>query len=215
MQNRSILTPTLGIIAVLVACTACSATQSSGASTTAPTAPQSEAPTPTATPTAEPLDPADPSSWTIDFAGVGPLTRGGSISAESPGMSAFVDGSNTEACSLVVFDALAEDVPDIFAVPGADLDTSDELVVSGNGKPAPFVTGSPTTEAGIGIGATEGELIAAYPEVASEPGPSPDTLKYSVTDGAGGYINFTVDPSRLVESIAISGSDLIPYEYCG
>jgi hypothetical protein len=217
MKNRSILAPTLGAIAVLIACTACAPDDPSGTPTATPTETPAATPSPapSGTATAEPLDLDEPASWTIDFSGVGPLTLGGSISAERVDMTAFSDDSQPEACALVVFSALAEDVPDIWAQPGTDPDVSDVLVVTGNGEPAPFVIGSPTTATGIGIGATEGELLEAYPEIASKPGPNPESLTYSVTDGAGGYINFAVDPSKLVESIAISDQSVIPYEYCG
>ena len=215
MKNRSILAPAIGAVAVLIACTACAPEQSSGTPTATPTATPSSTPTPSVTPTAPPLNLDDPASWTIDFTGVGPLTLGGSISAGRVDMTAFSDDSQPEACALVVFSALVDGVPDVWAQPGTDPDISDVLVVTGNGEPAPFVTGSPTTETGIGIGATEGELLEAYPEIAAKPGPNPDSLTYSVTDGAGGYINFAVDPSKLVESIAVSDQSVVPYEYCG
>jgi hypothetical protein len=211
MQNRSILAPALSAIAVLVACTACAPSEPAPTETVT----QTVVPTPSSTPTEEPIDLADPSSWTIDFAGVGPLTLGGSIAAERASMTAFVDDSDPAVCTLAVFDGSAENVPTIWAEPETDLDTTKELVVTGLGEPAPFVAGSPTTEAGIGVGATEGELVAAYPEIVPTQGPGPDSTSYSLAGGSGGYINFTVDTAKLVESIAVSNSPDIPYEYCG
>jgi len=214
MKNRSILTPALGAVAVLIACTACTSNDPSATPTPTSAATTTAPPAPSSTPTAEPLDLADPSSWTIDFSGVGPLTRGGSIAAERASMTAFVDESNPEVCAIVTFDGIDEDVPDISSVSAADPDISTDLLLSGENTPDLFAAGSPTTEAGIGIGSTEAALNAAYPALQAQPGPGADSVHYTLTDGTG-YIHFTVYPTKLVQSIAVSASPTLPYEYCG
>jgi hypothetical protein len=210
------LTALGGALAVLLFCGACATNQPADPTSAPPEPSASATATPAPTPTTPALDLDDPASWVIGFDSVGPLTIGGSISAERVGMTAFSDDSQPEACALVVFRGIAPDVPSVWAQPDADPDVIDVIVVTGDGEAAPYSTGSPKTAEGVGIGATEAEVLAAYPGITEQPSEVvPDFSYYAVSDDSGRYIDFTVDPAGLVESSALSDQSVPPYEYCG
>ncbi|WBM79152.1 hypothetical protein KIV56_11715 [Cryobacterium breve] len=178
---------------------------------------------PTATPTATPIvstgveDPAidtqDPSSWLITFDGVGPLEYGGSISAARPSMTYYADA--TVAACPTVADFQADGTASLRAP--LDGDTITALSVTGHtaaASPA-LAVGSPRTTAGVTVGSTAAELLAAYPGIVQYPAkyPGTDTV-YSVSDGGSVWIVFTLMEGVVVH-IDLTNSSSALDELCG
>jgi hypothetical protein len=176
------------------------------------TAPQAlkSSPAPSPKPT---LNLADPSSWLIGFDQVGPLSIGGRISEEKAQMTAFTDTSSA-SCPVAMF--ATDNSPSIWVSPGADGDSINLIALGAAlfGKSIPAVEGgTPKTEKGIGIGATEQQLKAAYSGIV-ETGTYGSETYYGVSNGNGRWIDFVIADGA-VDAIAVGSSSTPPSEYCG
>jgi len=172
-----------------------------------PTPAPTPAPTAASTPTAPASAADDPSTWVIDFSGVGPVKLGDTIDeviasvpvpAEScrPGVAQFY-GSSITAVGGGTDDPTGGTSPVLMAIVGQSMDVT---------------TGYPSTAAGITIGSTIAQLQAAYPGL--EAYETSTDSPYRITDGTH-WIHFTGYGTDVVQSITVSTLDQTPKEYCG
>jgi hypothetical protein len=172
----------------------------------------SSTPEPTATPADPPatIDLEDPTTWIIDFEGIGPLTVGGSVAAAMPAMLVSFTDVTQEVCPWVTMFA-ADGLADVLVPTEGDRDTATTVNVT-NFVPDTEVSG-PLTAAGIGVGSTRDELLAAYPGIVQSV-EYDETVDYGLSDGAGRWIAFKTTRD-LVNAIAVGPFDRVPSEFCG
>lgn len=181
--------------------------------TPAPTA--TPTPTPTATPTPTPtptstMDPADPSTWTIGFDGVGPVTLGPTPAEQRATLPAFSD--ETEP---ICVDELAT------LTSPAGLRFTFVLAADGSGRTAAIEFGNlgtsgaddrastPRTTQGIGVGSTLDELLTAYPGIAQTSSYNGSSFTYALTDGRGRWIAFMLI-NDVVTDIQLADTGMLP-----
>ncbi|WP_165063230.1 hypothetical protein [Marisediminicola senii] len=161
--------------------------------------------------TSDASDASDPTSWTIDFTGVGPLQLGAEFDAARAGMAQFVYDVDLENCPGV-----GDFTPEAAGIASFITQSVDGAIVSvtlvGRTGDSTMV---PATAEGIGVGSSLDDLTAAYPEL--EQGEFEGTENtYAVAGDAGTYIAFEVNPDDdAVRVISVSDSPLTPAEYCG
>ncbi|QJU54626.1 hypothetical protein SCB71_16045 [Herbiconiux sp. KACC 21604] len=166
-------------------------------------APATGAPQPA--PASDP-DPADPSTWTIGFDGIGPITLGTPLSE----VEAIV--APTDSCRPGVdsfFDSTVVASTDGGTGEG---DTATVGLVISQSVAKSSVTGIPTTAEGIGVGSTIDELLAAYPD--AEPYEAVNSTAYRITDGTT-YIHFDDYGKGTIQIIEVTSAPIKPKEYCG
>jgi hypothetical protein len=202
--------PVFTVLAIAAALALAGCSGGAGASTTAPT--ETVTVTPTATPTPTPTGPdlADPSSWTVDFTGVGPVELGAPILGTASLMTAFTVATQ-EACPWVTAYA-AEGLPSVWLPDPQDTGVVGQIVLQAWSGPAAVAASSPKTDAGVGVGSTLAELRAAYPALTEQQGKY--AVFYAVTDDAGHWINFSV-MDDVVDAIVVRDEAKIDSEYCG
>jgi hypothetical protein len=192
-------------------------------SSTPSSAPVVETPDPTPEPTAtepprRPYDPADPGTWTISGAEVGPIALGGDVDAELDDVGLAYDRTpaDTQCPSPdTTFFERSGAVP----LTVQNRDGSVTAVAVGLLSPvgADALDANPTTAEGVGISSTLADLRAAYPDLAS--------VRNSDTGGSyslwsvqrdGRFITFEMDESGdHVGLIWVGTTAEPPYEFCG
>ncbi|WP_426621691.1 hypothetical protein [Microbacterium sp. As-52] len=148
----------------LVGCTGTSAPASTPSGGSTPSGTTSTPPTPT--PTAEPRieDPADPGTWIIHEAGVGPIDVGGDFTSTLAGLTGSWT-NDTANCSWSAWWMAADSAYGISFVRGTESETAPIREISVySAAETPAVVPGPVTEDGLGIGATMAEVLAAYPD---------------------------------------------------
>ncbi|MBM7831869.1 hypothetical protein JOE59_002574 [Agromyces cerinus] len=198
------------VIGGLVALSGCAPSSEAASPVTPSPTPSAEAPAsqePVAAPSPEPLDPADMSTWVAGSAGIGAVERGaswGAVEAQLAGMTV-----ETLCPSAVSFTADAS--PTIYVGLEADGDTIRQVWAAGDAAD----TASPSTIAGIALGATLAEVQAAYPGIAETVIPYPaDTNAYAVADDDGSWLVFSLRDG-VVTQIGASALQFPPKELCG
>lgn len=186
--------------------------------TATPTPTPSPSPTPTpsaapATPTPAPEtipDPLDPGTWVVDYDSVAdlalgdPLTPWGSAAGLQPNPSpidcpsGFYTIPDFEAKTPEVSMALVQ--LDARAVPVADPVFSYAQFSVRFGAADGPLSSSPSTPAGIRLGSSEEDLLAAYPDIVMT------TSKYDDTTGSTTYAEGPVDGRYLVFRVGTSES---------
>jgi len=194
-----------------------------GDASTTTAAPTTAAPgDPAATPTTPPpaVDPAAP----LSPAGVGPLTVGATIrDLNGAGIVPTIDQSTFDGTGGACFDGTVPNVGDLlvrFRSPDGTAGVTDpaDAVLAVVAVDAQL--GSPrTTEAGIGLGAPEDQVRAAYPGQLVESQhpylPGGHILTYEDPSGSDNGIAFMTDGATVV-GIVTGAGDLIGYpEGCG
>jgi hypothetical protein len=180
-----------------------------------PTSTASEAETPSVTPTPSPtrVDMSDTANWILGFGTLGPLTVGGTITDAGRALDRFTV-LQQDACPRVAFVTSTTTMPGRPTVTAPLADDGSILQLAtyepGATLDASF---SPRTAAGIGLGSTETELNAAYPDAISAVGRSESTV-YSIKNGSGLYINFAVTNGAVVQMVT-RDTTKIDGEYCG
>ena len=149
-----------------------------------------------------------PQTWTIGFGTYGPLTVGSSYSGARAGLGEFTLDEQDGPCLVTGVSG-----PTKLDVVVGDDDVVDAIVF-GLGLGVPVKQG-PATAAGISIGSTEAELLAAYPGIVGRTGMN-ERPYYSTTDGSGRYLNFIVSPDwdDVVVFVMTSSTPDIPPEFC-
>jgi hypothetical protein len=208
------------VIAVLAGCSAVPASDTAAtphpASSSTPSAAQSPTPTPPPAETEPAVDLDDPGTWTIDFATLGPVQRGASVSDIGTSMDAFTATVN-DGCPWIT-EYNRPSFPSIWLVasPASDI-IVDVVLRAADADPGAADTGtagpSPSTHEGIGVGSTLDQLTAAYPALQEIEGP-PGEPSYAVTDSGGNWIDFAVSDGGVVHAIILRDKPGVPQEYC-
>jgi hypothetical protein len=210
-MRRFLAVPVLLLLLVGCAVPAPSATPSVSLGATAtPTPTSTPAPAPAPAP-ATPATPATPvytentADWIITYTGIGPIEFRqpfSQIAATIPSPDRLIEACPplslyTSGIQPQVGVAYVDDIPW-------------DLVVTTFGQ-EPLTDQAPHTEAGIRVGSTEADILAAYPD--AELRGDATYGAYVITDGAGGYITFDMDEG-LVYGIHVSDHPSSPKEYC-
>jgi hypothetical protein len=213
----SFFTTAVGVGAVLTLLSGCmpgaqeeppNASETATASVATPEASATPSPVESASPD---INLEDPSSWLIDFGGIGPVRYGGQIADVRQSMGAFVEDTLPDYCpaarfregSLVLVALLADDFSTITSISTGRWDYSSSV-------------SSPRTAEGIGVGSTFEELLTAYPAITKSGeygGGDNPTLYYAMPNGSGMWLVFIVT-SDLVEFIDVRTTSKGPSEYC-
>ncbi|MCS5496060.1 hypothetical protein NY547_02255 [Cnuibacter physcomitrellae] len=181
-----------------------------------PDGPQPGTPSPTAgaDPSWPAYDPADPSTWTIDFTGIGPFAVGRPMEEQA----AAFDGISRDDCGNT---GVASYLPPGLWIAAAADNGGQVWLVSSSIRPDQPGGIGPHTVEGIRPGSTVGDLLAAYPGIQAHMGSlSPS---YFLTDGTT-WINFTVwrsdspealQPADTIDAISVGSHEFPPKEICG
>ena len=174
--------------------------------TQAPTPTPTTTPTPTPTPT---TDLAAPETWIVSANTGGPLVRGESMQEAGDALtSAYTVGD--AGCAVGLYSSKTSRGAVVLRPDESGTTVGSIEFTSSDDSTTP----SPRTPEGIGLGSTEDEILAAYPNI--QP-PQPDRYPwYSLQQPDGSWIDFLVSTgSRQVLSIYVGDSDYPPPEFCG
>lgn len=206
--RRLLITAT--IAAACLAISGCAGNRTGQEPTPVPSATQSPSQDPTATPEPEPEPLDEPSSWIIESSGVGPLALGAGTAEARSSMTSFTD-STKEACPWVAaFEKPG--YPSIWLPDPSSTGTVEQIVIQAWGVAGDVGANSPRTSAGIGIGATEDQLLAAHPEVSAVQGKY--ATHYSLQGEDGNWVNFGISDDGVVDTIVVRATSAIDSEYC-
>lgn len=172
-------------------------------------------PSPTAIPRG--IDLANPNSWTITTAGIGPLTLGGSQTKQSAeAAQGYTVKPQAYSCPVIFYDGKAGVSTAQLTTQAAAKDEIDLIMIGQLGMAPP--TDSPKTPSGIGLGATEAALLATYPGIeeisVSSEGASSFGKTYGIQDAQGRWLSFELDETARVGEIVISYTEGGPGEFC-
>jgi len=180
--------------------------------TATPTTTPAPSPSPTSSPTAAgpAYAPDDPSTWIIDFDGVGPVKLGETI--DEVVASIPVAG---ESCRPGVVQFFGSSIVAMGGSADADAPSGGDapVLLAIVGQTTYATPGYPSTAAGITIGSTIAEVEAAYPTLEKYQSYSGNP-EYRMTDGAH-WIHFAGYDTDVVKSITVGTLDQTPTEYCG
>lgn len=180
--------------------------------TETPTPTPAATPTPTPTPTT--ADAADPSTWTIGFDGIGPITLGmrmADVTAAAPTFSDVTyDICRPGQLDLEAPDHLVVSAFDTQDAPGVVGDLDVRSFTSADGR---STLATPRTDRGIGIGSSAQDLFTAYPGIPKTGTYADITDYYGLSDGAGTWIVFAVLDGT-VDRITVGPASTMPSEYC-
>lgn len=190
----------------------------------APTPTATPSPTPTPTPSGTPTtpppastrapvaeDPADPSTWRIDFDRIGPVTLGRPLPEVKGELSAFPDVTDPKCLPSSLYLKLPDRVM-LRMLDDVDF-TSTAQTIELLGRPGNQIALSPKTAEGIGLGSTADELFATYPNLFKTYVYSETAVQYTLSRGDGGRIVFYVINGE-VQVIDIGADAVIPSERC-
>ncbi|WP_136710144.1 hypothetical protein [Agromyces sp. H66] len=201
-------------ITVAISLSGCSSTPTDSAaappseaapSTAAPDAPASSSSAP------EPPAPdlADPKTWTASPAGIGPLLVGAKFDRTITAVGPY---ARTEGCpnpDVIMFagEGLA---PLWIALDGDTSTIGSVMVMAWPSSEATEV--APTTDAGIGLGDSEADLLAAYPGIL-QTAERNGSVTYAMPEGSSWLV--VVVNAGVVHTIAAANVSTLPPEYCG
>ncbi len=173
-------------------------------------------PTPTATPTAAPTqppaaeNPADPSTWLIDFDRIGPITPGRPFADVKAQLSDFPDLTDPICLPFSLYLGLPDRTV-LRMIDDTGNKTADTIELLGG--PGNVVALSPKTAEGIGLGSTSDMLLAAYPGISGTTSLNGMVTQYRLLDSEGRRIVFKVIEGE-VAGIQIGAEYWIPTERC-
>lgn len=173
----------------------------------------------TASPTPLPtgVDTADPSSWIVTTAGIGPLTLGGSQKAAAvDAAAAYTVTAPGYDCPVDFYSPKSGSGAPELVTQAVTGDRIDLIMIGGLGTAAPAET--PKTPSGIGLGATKDELLATYPDIenltVSSAGGAVFGQTYGIEDAQGRWLTFELDEKAQVGEIDVSFTKGSPGEFC-
>lgn len=202
-------------LATLTGCT------SSADPTTSPAVASPTRPAPKNTPSAHPVDPADLSGWLVTWAGTGPLTIGGDVTAQTAAIPGFQNTFDQDGCFGYRLETQPTDATPsgtriaVSTVAGTGRATSTVRIqaVDASGLDQP-VTPTPKTSAGIGLGSTLDALKQAYPGLERSNSVSGGQRAYALGDGSGRFVDFVVNADGFVTELWVGGDDRVPSSIC-
>jgi len=188
----------------------------SGVPTAAPATTASSTPGTTAAP-----DAADPSTWLVTSAGIGPFRLGADlkgVEAQLPDLKRDL----TADCPNPAVTFLTSPAVDVTVVNddagkivGVDVGNAFRVPSSPVGQAHTPLAG-PHTSQGIGLGSTLAELNAGIPAAAKSDGYDPDFPTWTVKDSASSWTTFSLrTDTQTVNAIGVWPGALPPSEYCG
>jgi hypothetical protein len=172
--------------------------------------------TPSVAPTTPPsppmADPSDPSVWLIDFDGVGPATLGRSFEEQRQTLPGFDDTTDSLCVDSYLRLQAPSGLPLLFVGSEEQSGATAAIELSSTGSTVTDLRqASPKTAAGIGLGSSEQELLAAYPGIEQTGGYiDPEAFPYyGLTDGNGGWIVFGII-DHVVDRIQVANEADLP-----
>lgn len=182
-------------------------------STSTPAPSDTRTPTPTSAAVevhAQAEDPDDPATWVIGFDGIGPVKLGfplAELAEETPTLSdETYDECRPSQVTLVSADELRLNA---FGATDAE-DRVGSLYL--NARLPRDAQTLPRTEAGIGIGSTETELLTAYPGIRVTGTYSTSTY-YAIQNESGTWVVFGIWNDQ-VDAIGVGPQNILPKEFC-
>ncbi len=203
------------VLAALTGCTPASDT----AKTSSPASPTRPAPQKTAS--AIPVDPANVSAWLVTWAGMGPLTIGGDVKAQTSAIPGFSKSIDEDGCIGYELETKQSGStpdgaqPTVTAVArDGSATTAVRIRVADASGLDQAVSPTPKTSAGIGLGSTLDALRAAYPDLERSNSVSGGQRAYALGDGNGRYVDFVVNGDDVVTAIVVGGDDSVSSDLC-
>ncbi|MGW9156381.1 MULTISPECIES: hypothetical protein [unclassified Microbacterium] len=213
-RTSALVVATTLAVGSLVGCAGTSTPASTPSGGSTPTATATTTPSPTAEPRVE--DPADPATWIIDEAGVGPIDVGGDFTSTLGGL-AGPWANDTANCSWSAWWMAADSAYGVSFVRGTESEAAPIREISVySAAETPAVVPGPVTEVGLGIGATKAEVLAAYPDAqegVSTIGSDTWIMLPSATD-AHVYFAFRENSDTAWDVTVTTGAEP-SYEVCG
>ena len=186
------------------------------ASTTGPAPGTTASPRPTMTPTDTPeAHPAEPTTWVISDAGIGPVSLGGDFAATLEALPGT--WKNDEVCSWTAWWNAEDSSYGLFFVRGTESDTApiDEISVYSSADDFGSVEG-PRTAEGLGVGATTDDVLAAYPDAEEGTAEIGSGTWVRLPGDAEGHVFFQFrEGEDMASSIVVTSREEPSYEVCG
>ncbi|KRC49593.1 hypothetical protein ASE16_12800 [Leifsonia sp. Root227] len=203
------------VLASLTGCTHSSDT----AKTSAPASPTRPAPQKTAS--AVPVDPANVSAWLVTWAGMGPLTIGGDVTAQTAAIPGFAKTIDEDGCVGYELEPKQTGATPDGAQPtvttvarDGSATTAVRIRVADASGLDQAVSPTPKTSAGIGLGSTLDALQKAYPDLERSNSVSGGQRAYALGDGNGRFVDFVVNGDDVVTAIVVGGDDRVSSDLC-
>ena len=171
---------------------------------------------PTPTPTEPPeADPADPATWVISEAGIGPAELGGDFAALLGTLPHT--WTNDDVCSWTAWWTAADSSYGVYFVRGTESDTAPvgEVSVYSAAEDLGSVQG-PRTAEGLGVGASTAEVLTAYPNAEQGSDEIGSGTWMRVPGDADGHVFFQFrEGEDTASSVTVTTRDAPSYEVCG
>lgn len=196
------------VLGILAGCAPSTVEVPSGGPTASPEA----TPTPTEPPEA---DPADPATWVVSEAGIGPAELGGDFAAL---LGTLPDTwTNDDVCSWTAWWTAADSSYGVYFVRGTESDTAPvgEVSVYSAAEDLGSVQG-PRTAEGLGVGASTAEVLTAYPNAEQGSDEIGSGTWMRVPGDADGHVFFQFrEGEDTASSVTVTLRDAPSYEVCG